>query len=127
VILSESLAKYYFKNDDPIGGRIRLKQVILSQILRPGSTNRDGQWSDPFEVVGVAADSRADGIDQAPMHTLYQPDTQAGSQVTLLVRTMGPTEKLAPHLIEAIRALDPNRRDPAAFEESYRFSASLPD
>jgi len=105
VILSESMAKYYFKNDDPIGKRIRLKQTLQ----RASVANTVEQWSNPYEVVGIAADSRADGIDQAPLHTMYQPDSQAGAQSTLLVRTAGPTEKLAPHLIETIRGIDPNR------------------
>jgi ABC-type antimicrobial peptide transport system permease subunit len=59
--------------------------------------------------VGIAADSRADGIDRTPIHTMYRPDTQGGAQSTLLVRTSGPTDKLALRLIESIRAIDPNR------------------
>jgi putative ABC transport system permease protein len=97
-ILSESMAKYYFKNDDPVGKKISWKEM--------------GQWTRPAEVVGVAADNRADGIDQAPMHTIYQPDLQAGPMAmasTLLVRTAGSTVKLAPQVIETIRAIDPNR------------------
>jgi len=96
VILSESMARYYFKNQDPIGRHLSFKQF-------------NGNWSNPVEIVGVAADSRADGIDQAPMHTLYQPDTQSSAQSTLLVRTSGSTDQLAPHVVETIRSLDPNR------------------
>src|SRR6185503_7854499 len=100
VSLSESMAKYYFRTGDPIGRRISWK-------LTNGITGAVS-WTPPAEIVGVVADSRADGIDQAPMHTMYQPDTQ-GFASTLLVRTAGPTDRLAPHLIETIRALDPNR------------------
>ena len=96
VILSESMARYYFKNQDPVGRHLSFKQF-------------NGNWSNPVEVVGVAADSRADGIDKEPMHTLYQPDTQSGAQSTLLVRTSGSTDQLAPHVVETIRSLDPNR------------------
>jgi putative ABC transport system permease protein len=96
VILSESMARYYFKNQDPIGRHLSFKLF-------------NGNWSNPVEVIGVAADSRADGIDQAPMHTLYQPDTQTNAQSTLLVRTSGSTDQLAPHVVETIRSLDPNR------------------
>ena len=106
VILSESMAKYYFKNDDPIGKRIRLKQAI------PSGTSTSPPvigWGNPIEIVGIAADSRADGIDQTPMHTMFRPDTQSGAQSTLLVRTAGSTDQLAPRLIESIRAIDPNR------------------
>jgi putative ABC transport system permease protein len=95
-ILSESMARYYFKQQTPIGRRVSWKLF-------------NGNWSPPAEVVGVAADSRADGINQNPIHTLYQPDTQAGAQSTLLVRTAGSPDRLAPRVVETIRQLDPNR------------------
>ena len=101
VILSESMAKYYFKNDSPIGRRISYKQIsgITGAVT----------WSTPAEIVGVVADSRADGIDQAPMHTMFQPDTLSAPS-TLLVRTAGDTpDALASRVVESIRALDPNR------------------
>ena len=106
VILSESMAKFYFKSDNPIGKRIRLKQAMLSGIPNSPPVT---EWSNPIEVVGIAADSRADGIDTTPIHTMYRPDTQGGAQSTLLVRTSGSTTKLALRLIESIRAIDPNR------------------
>ena len=81
VILSESMAKYYFKTDSAIGRRISWK-------LTNGITGAVS-WTPPAEIVGVAADSRADGIDQAPMHTMFQPDTQSFVPSTLLVRTAG--------------------------------------
>ena len=102
VILSESMAKYYFKTDSPIGRHISYKQVdgITGAVT----------WSAPWEIVGIAADTRADGIDQAPMHTMFQPDTQQFAPSTLLVRTAGDTPAaLAPRVVETIRALDPNR------------------
>ena len=90
VILSESMARYYFKTGDPIGRRISWK-------LTNGITGAVS-WTPPAEIVGVAADSRADGIDQAPMHTMYQPDTQAFAPSTLLVRTAGAPDRLAPRV-----------------------------
>ncbi len=95
-ILSESMARYYFKEQDPIGRRISWRLF-------------NGNWSMPAEVVGVAADSRADGIERAPMHTLYQPDKQVSAQSTLLVRTAGSPDGLALRVVETIRQLDPNR------------------
>ena len=100
-ILSESMARYYFKQDNPIGRHVSWKLV--------NGVTGAVSWSPPAEIVGVAADSRADGIDQNPMHTLYRPDTQAGAQSTLLVRTAGSPDRLAPRVVETIRGLDPNR------------------
>src|SRR5204862_4470541 len=101
VILSASMAKYYFKTDSAIGRRISWK--VTNGIT--GATS----WAKPAEVVGVVADSRADGIDQAPMHTMFQPETQTFPPSTLLVRTAGSPGSLTPRLIETIRQLDPNR------------------
>src|SRR5262249_58690451 len=95
VILSESMARYYFKRENPVGHRVSWKQF-------------NGTWTAPAEVVGVAADSRADGIDRGPIHTMYYPDAQATAS-TLLVRMAGSRDALAPRIVETIRALDPNR------------------
>ncbi len=95
-ILSESMARYYFKGENPIGHHVSWKQF-------------NGTWTTPAEVIGVAADSRADGIERTPMHTVYQPDTQTAPQSTLLVRTAGSPDALAPRIVETIRSLDPNR------------------
>src|SRR5262249_45966708 len=84
------------RNQNPIGRRISWKGM-------------NGQWTAPAEIVGVAADSRADGLTQTPLHTLYQPDTQAFAPSTILVRTGNAPDSIAPRVIEPIRALDPNR------------------
>jgi putative ABC transport system permease protein len=95
VILSESMARYYFKEQSAIGRRISWKLF-------------NGNWSPKAEIVGIAADSRADGIEQTPLHTMYQPDGQTNAQSTLLVRTAA-TDRIAPRVVETIRSLDPNR------------------
>ncbi len=96
VILSQSMARYYFRDRDPIGQRIGWMQF-------------NGNWSPWLEVVGVAADTKADGINQESKHTMYEPDTQVSAQSTFLVRTAGSPDRLAPQIIETIRQLDPNR------------------
>jgi putative ABC transport system permease protein len=101
IILSDSMAKYYFKNDDPIGRRISWKTTN-------GITGATS-WTKPAEIVGVVGDTRADGIEQAPMHTMFVPDTQNFPPSTLLVRTAGTTAGLVPHIVETIRQLDPKR------------------
>jgi putative ABC transport system permease protein len=96
VILSDSMARYYFKDQNPVGRRLSWKLF-------------NGNWSPNAEIVGVAADSRADGIEQTPFHTMYRPDAQTNAQTTLLVRTAGSMDRLAPRLVETIRSLDANR------------------
>ncbi|HYM23352.1 MAG TPA: ABC transporter permease [Vicinamibacterales bacterium] len=102
LILSESMAKYYFKNDNPIGRHITWKQTDF----RTAKVT----WSNPMEIVGIAADSRADGIDQAPMHTVFLADTQNNAPATILVRTAGTGfSALTPRVLETVRNLDSNR------------------
>jgi putative ABC transport system permease protein len=101
VILSESMAKYYFKTGDALGRHISWK--ITNGIT--GAVT----WTKPAEIVGIVADSRSDGIDKAPMHTIFLPDTQAFVPSTLLVRTTGMPESVISRVIETIRSLDPNR------------------
>jgi predicted permease len=97
VIVSESMAKYYLKDQSPIGRHISLK-------------GHDGRWTPPAEIVGVAADSHADGLTLAPLHTVYLPDTQSPFvPSTILVRSGGAFDRLAPRIVETIRQLDPNR------------------
>ena len=96
VILSQSMARFYFKDLDPVGKRIGLKQF-------------NGQWSPWYQVVGVVGDTKAEGLDQDSKHTVYQPDTQATAQSTFLVRTSGSPDNVTTHVIESIRQLDPNR------------------
>lgn len=101
-ILSESMAKYYFKADNAVGRHISWKNIsgITGAVT----------WTKPAEIVGIVADSRSDGIEQAPMHTIFLPDTQSFTPSTLLVRTAETTPHyLAPHIVETIRQLDPNR------------------
>ena len=93
LIISESMARYYFKQ------RSDRPAFELEADQRP---QRAITWTRPAEVVGIAADSRADGIDQKPMQTMYQADTQSGAVSTLLVRTAGTTDRLAPRIIETI-------------------------
>src|SRR4029453_14173323 len=66
-------------------------------------------WTKPAEIVGVVADSRPDGIDQAPTQPMFQADTQTFAPSTLLLRTAGMPDGLTPRVIETIRQIDPNR------------------
>ena len=97
VILSESMARYYFKDQSPIGRRLSWKLF-------------NGNWSPKAEIVGVAADSRADGIDQtsAPHHV---PAGRADRRRSRRCSSglPGSTDRIAPRVIETIRSLDPNR------------------
>jgi putative ABC transport system permease protein len=94
-IISQAMARYYFKDQSPIGRRV--------------ATRMGPNWSPAAEIVGIAADTHADGLTERPKMTLYRPDTQQNAVSTLLVRTAGSMDQLTPRVVETIRALDPNR------------------
>jgi len=94
-IISQAMARYYFKDQSPIG--------------RTVASRMGPNWSPAAQIVGVAADTHADGLTEKPKMTLYRPDTQANAVSTLLVRTAGSAEQLTPRVVETIRSLDPNR------------------
>lgn len=94
-ILSQAMARYYFKDQSPIGRRV--------------ASRMGPNWSPAAEIVGIAADTHADGLTEKPKMTLYRPDTQQNAVSTLLVRAAGSMAQLTPRVVEAIRALDPNR------------------
>src|SRR5690606_25525107 len=56
IVLNESMARAHFGESDPIGRRIAL------------STNGQN-WPEPYEIVGVVADSRDLGMGRDGVHT----------------------------------------------------------
>jgi predicted permease len=106
VLVSESMAKRFWPNEDPIGRRLTLTFAPETQ----------------RQVVGVVADVKQAGLDVAePVATLYQPLSQVSwPRLSLVVRTAAsrPTS-LAPAAIAAVQEIDRQQpvRDVAAMDE----------
>jgi predicted permease len=97
VIISESLARRYFPNDNPIGRRLKASGPELHDT--------------PFmEIVGVVGGVRYTGLDSDPADAYYQPYAQTlyYQRTNLVVLSNGPAAALAPALRREIRALDPD-------------------
>ncbi len=92
-LVNEALRQKYFHGDNPVGKRIRFG--------RP--TDKD-----PFvTIVGVVADQKQDGLDQAVLPEAYAPlaqDTQ--NPLTFVVRTRGDSQALAGFAREQVHAID---------------------
>ncbi|MEE8586524.1 MAG: ABC transporter permease [Acidobacteriota bacterium] len=95
-ILNRSMAEHYLSDANPLG-------------LRISWTLGNGKWSSWATVVAVVADSKPDGLDLDSLHTIYLPHSQTSPPSTVLVRAVGEAGRLAPQVVERIRALDPNR------------------
>ncbi|HEY7611773.1 MAG TPA: ABC transporter permease [Gemmatimonadales bacterium] len=104
MVVNETLAREAFPNQDPIGKRIACCE-----------DNGDGSpaWK---EVIGVARDVRATGLDQDPMPEFYLPIAQAPAAawtwtdrtLTLTVRARGDEPALLTPLRTAVAEVDPS-------------------
>ena len=91
VIINETLARYLFPGESPIGKRF--------------SIWRDEKF--PREVVGVVGDTRR-SLDAEPGQQMYVPYAQdpTWGSMSLVVRTSGEPTALAGSVREAIRSID---------------------
>ncbi len=95
VIISESMARRYFPNDNPLGHRLK-------------ASGPDLNGSPYMEIVGVVGGVRYTGLDDQPADAYYQPyaQTMYYQRTNLVVRSAGPAMSLANSLRSAIREID---------------------
>jgi putative ABC transport system permease protein len=92
VMVSESMARQFWPNQNPIGKRLTL--TFIPGIVR--------------EVVGVVGDVKMRGLDvKEPVSALYLPYLQRPSPaLTLVVRTAVPPTSVGPSIAAAIHQID---------------------
>ena len=91
-IISDSLARRYFPNQDPIGKRIRL------------GVPEDVKW--PYaEIVGVVGDVKYLGLARPPEPAFYVPLTQDVNPVFLVVRSTVSAASVAQEVRAAIKSI----------------------
>jgi putative ABC transport system permease protein len=90
-VISETLARRYFPNEDPIGKRITLHTVLE-------------KWS---TIVGVVGDVKGGALTAEPYPQIYGSYLQSPSRsMTLVVRTTGDPLAISGSLGGQVRALD---------------------
>lgn len=114
-VINQSAARRFFAGEDPLGRRVKI-----------GGPDAEAPW---FEIVGVVADTRNRGLDQAPAPELFAARAQAGvgNQLFLAVRTAGSDPRaLLPAVREVVREMDPDQPVYAiqTGEEIYRSQAA---
>lgn len=65
-------------------------------------------WT-PREIVGIAADAREDGLNHAPVPTIYNCLTAAGPEPYFLIRTAGEPAALASTIRREVQKTEPGR------------------
>jgi putative ABC transport system permease protein len=94
VLINETMARMFWKDEDPVGRRIKY-----------GTVASQGPW---MTIIGVVADTRRTGYDAVVRPETYLPHAQSpDGALMLLVRTTGDPAGAAPALRAAVRELDP--------------------
>jgi putative ABC transport system permease protein len=111
-VISQSLARKYWPNDDPLGARV--------------SFDRGGHW---IAIVGVVGDVKEFGLGSDPAEQIYLPIAIAPTRdMRVLIRTTADPLKLAGRLRDAVRELDPIQpvSDVTTLEQARRDSLASP-
>jgi ABC-type antimicrobial peptide transport system permease subunit len=95
VLISESAAKAFWPNEDPIGRQVEFR-------FTPGV-----RW----DIVGVVRDIKFVGLDEAtPMPAAFQWSSERPwTALSFVARTAGPPEAAGPSLAAVVRDLDPEQ------------------
>jgi putative ABC transport system permease protein len=98
VLITESAARQYFPNEDPIG-----KTITLGWRRGPGTRRAGG------EVVGILGDTKDAGLDEPDPPQIYMPYRQwpIGS-MTVLLNASVPPMSLGEQVRSAVYAIDGN-------------------
>ena len=95
VILSESVARFYFPHDDPIGRTITRLPAMFGPSAEP-------------RVIGVVSDMKYEGLDSPAPSAIYLPWNRRplGSGYLIVRVSGGDPMRLAPDIRRAAQALD---------------------
>jgi len=101
VILTKSFAERLFGNDNPIGKRVAWTGEVLQFIPVTGD------WR---TVVGIAGDTRDEGLDTGPTPAMYQPFMQEEIfNGSIIIRTKNDPALLQPIVLKTMRSVDPKQ------------------
>ena len=98
VLLTESAARQYFPNEDPIGKTIKL-----------GWGRGQGKPRAGGEVVGIVGDIKDAGLNEPNPPQLYMPYRQwPVDSMSVVMKTTTPPETLGSAVRQEVHAIDPN-------------------
>ncbi|HEU5450935.1 MAG TPA: ABC transporter permease [Terriglobales bacterium] len=99
MIVNREFASKFFPNENPIGKLIE---------IGAGEGKARERWK-TREVVGVVGDIRSSDLDQAPRAAYFVPQSQLmWGPPTLILRTAGDPNSVAPQVRKIIAAMDPD-------------------
>ena len=96
IIITETFARQYFPNEDPIGKRIH-----------PGISSIEGKESTMREIVGVVGDVRNRSLSTEARAAYYVPHTQVPfSQMIAVVKSAGEPRSMISGVTKEVAAMD---------------------
>jgi putative ABC transport system permease protein len=96
IIITETLARQFFPNEDPLGKRIH-----------PGISSIENEESTMREIIGVVGDVRNRNLSTEPKPAYYVPQTQVPfNQMVVVVKTAGEPRSLIPAVTKEVAAMD---------------------
>jgi putative ABC transport system permease protein len=93
VMISQSMAKHFFGDQDPVGHRL--------------SSPKEDEFS--AEIVGVVGDVRQYGLDHELVDTVYVPLAQNPGGGSLVLRAMGDSLNMVNVVRRTIQSIDPEQ------------------
>jgi putative ABC transport system permease protein len=100
-VINQTLASRYFANENPIGQKIKFSTFEEWAADFP----RDAY----FEIIGVIADAKNNGLQDAPKPEVYLPYTITGTGSRgIMVRTAGDSHLISASLRQEATAVDPD-------------------
>jgi putative ABC transport system permease protein len=126
VIISQSVARRYFRDEDPVGRHVSLlEHAPMTCCSAPAPV--EGLWR---EIVGVVGDVRQANLDEEPARTLYRPHAQIVEHDMYLVlraRSAADASRVAAELRSRLIAVDPGREwaEARAMSQIIRDSESI--
>jgi putative ABC transport system permease protein len=101
IVINQPMVERYFKNEDPMGKRILIQQIIPGQpALGPEI---------PWQVVGVVADEKAGGLDDSSPTVYVSYKQSPGTNTALVVRGAMDPAQLVKSIQAAIWQLNKNQ------------------
>src|SRR5215472_9711826 len=102
-VINESMVKKYFKGENPVGRQIQVQEIVY------GKPNLGPEI--PWQIVGVIADEKVNGLDDDRSPGMYVPYAQSPSQfVSLIVKGVATSpETMQRALIQAVQQIEPNQ------------------
>jgi putative ABC transport system permease protein len=101
-VINETMAKRYFANENPVGQRILVEEILYA---KPGLGPEI-----PWEIVGVIADEKINGLDDDRSAGMYVSMDQSPTQyVSLVVKGSVNPETMQQSIRQQVRQIDSNQ------------------